>query len=400
MSVHPKAALNTVDINACTSGSPAPTSSYSETSAKDRGRRELTHQKSVGCHILIITPNRINRQQISDSLAHLQYQLIEVDSTEDALTAISNQTMDLILIDLKAPSMGAVAFCELIRKNPATRLVPVFIQATEDDGDAEPRAFAAGTDEFLIGPLKSTALRAHVQATLSLKSLMESQNDSESLLLALAKSVEDRDPDLGQHCQRLAFMSSAMGFALGLPPQDVRSLERAGYLHDIGKLGIPERVLFKTGPLSTQEWTIMRSHSERGERLCACMTSMASVLPIIRHHHERFDGSGYPDGLKGEQIPLLARILQTVDIYDALTTERPYKRAFSPDEALVIMREETKKGWRDPFLVEVFADLLPLFRQSTQVDNARLSLQALGDSLGKYRKNSPHMPGATSRDSL
>jgi putative two-component system response regulator len=219
--------------------------------------------------------------------------------------------------------------------------------------------------------------------------MLESLDDSEAILFSLAKSVEDRDPDLSQHCQRLAMMAAGIGIALGLPAADVRSLQCGGYLHDVGKIAIPDRVLFKAGPLTPDEWQIMKSHAERGERMCACTKSLASVLPIIRHHHEKFDGSGYPDGLKGEQIPLLARILQVADIYDALTTERPYKRAYTSEEALEIMRQETEKGWRDPYLVEVFADLLPVFRHPAAMDPTRTSLQALAVSLEQYRRTEP-----------
>jgi putative two-component system response regulator len=351
-------------------------------------------QSIITCQILIVDPSRSTRDQVRGILADLHHRIIEVESTEDALLALSRGPIDLILIDLHAPNIGAIAFCEIVRRTETTRFVPIFIQAASVDLDQEPRAFTAGVDEFLIAPLKPNALRARVHATLRLKSMMDSLDNSESVLFTLAKSVEDRDPDLGQHCQRLALMASAMGLALGLPEDDVRSLQRGGYLHDIGKIGIPDRILFKAGPLTPSEWEIMKSHSERGERICACMKSLASVLPIIRHHHEKFDGTGYPDGLKGAEIPLLARILQTVDIYDALTTERPYKRAYTPEEALAIMYEETKKGWRDPVLLDVFAELLPLFRHPALADTARLSLSNLSESLEAYRKNSLRQPAA------
>ena len=356
--------------------------------------RDNQDQEVVACQILLVDPNRAGREYIRGILADLHHRLIEVESTEDALLALSRNAIDLILIDLNAPSIGAIPFCEIVRKTEATRFIPIFIEAASGNVDQEPRAFTSGADEFLIAPLKPNALRARVHATLRLKSMMDSLDNSESVLFALARSVEDRDPDLGQHCQRLALMASAMGLALGLPAEAIRSLQRGGYLHDIGKIGIPDRILFKAGPLTPSEWEIMKSHSERGERICACMKSLAPVLPIIRHHHEKFDGTGYPDGLKGEQIPLLARILQTVDIYDALTTERPYKRAFTPEEALAIMYEETKKGWRDPVLLEVFAELLPLFRHPALADTARLSLQNLSESLEIYRKNSLRQPAA------
>jgi putative two-component system response regulator len=139
--------------------------------------------------------------------------------------------------------------------------------------------------------------------------------------------------------------------------------------------------------LTPDEWEIMKSHAERGERICKNMRSLEPVLPIIRSHHERWDGSGYPDGLKGEAIPLLARILQLADIYDALTTERSYKRALKPQEALRVIREEVDKGWRDPRLVELFADLLPMFDAPSSPDFSRLSLHALASSIERFRSD-------------
>ena len=140
----------------------------------------------------------------------------------------------------------------------------------------------------------------------------------------------------------------------------------------------------------------MKSHSERGERICRNMRSLAPVLPIIRHHHERWNGTGYPDRLQGERIPLLARILQLADIYDALTTTRPYKRALTPDEALQVIRDEASKGWRDPRLVELFADTLPVFRTATPPDFSRLSLNALAASIERFRKDPSRSRSRTS----
>ncbi len=348
--------------------------------------------------ILIVDPNDETRRQITSALADLNHELIEVSCTSEALQAIEDDPVDLVMVDAQAPEMGAMAFCQALRRNAVTAIVPIFVVVTPDserdlenqdlkNQDLEAEMFRAGADECFVTPLKQSALCTRVDATLRLKMMMESLDNSEAVLFKLARSVENRDPDLGQHCQRLALMASAMGLALGLPASDIRSLQYGGYLHDIGKVGIPDRVLFKAGPLTPDEWEIMRSHSVRGERICACMKSLAPVLPIIRHHHEKYDGSGYPDGLKGDQIPLLALILQVVDIYDALTTERPYKRAYSPEEALKIMREETQKGWRDPVLVDVFADLLPMFRHTAMGETPQVSLQALADSLEQYRRS-------------
>ncbi len=182
-------------------------------------------------------------------------------------------------------------------------------------------------------------------------------DETEEILFALALAVEQRDLQTGGHCERLAFLAVAMGIAMGLPHQQLVALYRGGYLHDVGKVGIPDSILLKPGPLTAEEWVTMRSHTTRGEEICQHMKSLSAVLPIIRHHHERWDGSGYPDGLRGEQIPLLARIVQIVDIYDALANPRSYKAASTPERALEVIRQETDRGWRDPHIVKVFLQL-------------------------------------------
>ena len=182
-------------------------------------------------------------------------------------------------------------------------------------------------------------------------------DESEGLLFALAQAVEQRDSVTAGHCEGLALTGLALGVGLCLNRPGLLALYRGGYLHDIGKVGIPDSILFKPGPLTAEEWVVMRSHPARGEEICRHVKSFEAVLPIIRHHHERWDGSGYPDGLRGEQIPLLARVLQIVDIYDALTNPRPYKPAFTAKHALRVIEEETARGWRDPEIVKVFFNI-------------------------------------------
>ncbi len=182
-------------------------------------------------------------------------------------------------------------------------------------------------------------------------------DEVEQLLAAVAQSVEQRDNRSAGHCERLALNVLAMGAALSLDRASLLVLYRAGFLHDVGKIGIPDSILFKPGALTAQEWEVMRSHPLRGEDICRPVQAFAPVLPVIRHHHERWDGTGYPDGLRGEEIPLLARVLQIADIYDALTNPRPYKPAYPPQEAIRIIREETERGWRDPDVVRVFLNL-------------------------------------------
>lgn len=181
--------------------------------------------------------------------------------------------------------------------------------------------------------------------------------EAERIFFALAQAVEQRDLHTASHCERLAFMSVAMGIVSGLDRDDLLTLYRGGYMHDVGKVGIPDSVLFKRGRLTAEEWEVMKTHTVRGVEICRHMKSLAPVLPIIRNHHERWDGSGYPDGLRGEEIPLLARLLQVADIYDALISPRPYKEGISAAKALRTMREETARGWRDPQAVELFLKL-------------------------------------------
>ncbi len=340
--------------------------------------------------ILIVDASAVNRQKTRAALVGLDHELIDAGTTSEAIAAISVHRVDLVLIDLLVPELGATEFCRMLKKANATQFLPVFVMAGSDDIEGEVHAIEAGADEFLIAPLRPRAFHARIQTSLRHKAMIESLDDSETVLFSLAQSVEERDPDLGQHCQRLALMGAAMGVTLRLPGQEILALQRGGYLHDIGKVAIPDHVLFKPGPLTPEEWEIMKTHAERGERICSSMRSLAPVLPIIRHHHEKWNGSGYPDGLKGEQIPVLARILQLADIYDALTTSRPYKAALNSDEALAILKEEVAKGWRDPKLVEMFADILPMFRTPVPPDFSRLSLHALAASIERYRKDPGH----------
>ncbi len=348
---------------------------------------KLFHESPSGPfrnRILLADASKARRHQLKETLSGLQAEFYEAVTTGDALTAVSMSRVDLVLIDLNLGEMGAIELCRLLKKTAVMKFLPIFVLSASNEMDSEVRAIEAGADGYFTRPLRPRIFQARVQASLRHKAMIDSLDDSEAVLFSLARSMEDRDPGLGQHCERLALMASAMGSALGLPNQDIVSLQRSGYLHDIGKVAVPDHILFKDGPLNSEEWEVMMAHPGRGERICSTMRSLQSVLPIIRHHHERWDGSGYPDKLKGEEIPLLARILQLADIYDALTTARPYKRAFSASEAIDIIRKEADKGWRDPKLVEQFSEILPMFRTtSSACDISQISLQALAHSLNR-----------------
>jgi putative two-component system response regulator len=201
-------------------------------------------------------------------------------------------------------------------------------------------------------------LVARVRSLLMMKSFVNELERAESVLFALARSIEGKDPYTKGHCERLAENSARLAERIGLSPEETTALRRAGIVHDIGKVAVPDAILLKPGPLTADERAIMQQHPVVGESICAPLKSFRTVLPIIRHHHEKFDGTGYPDGLKGEQIPLTARVLSIIDVYDALTTERPYKPAHPSAEALKTMAEEVQKGWWDAKLFAAFGEML------------------------------------------
>jgi putative two-component system response regulator len=327
--------------------------------------------------VLVVDSEDINRRLLKAIFKTTPYKILEAHRASEATALLQSEKIDLVILDLMLPEMSGPELCRWMKARRATQLIPVLMITNLQGVENEIVGISSGADEFLIKPLHPAVVRTRVRAMLRNKALIDSLEEAETILLALAQTVEHRDKYTGKHCQRLAVASVMLGEALGLPSQDLTALYRGGYLHDIGKIAVPDAILFKQGSLTVQEWEVMKSHPTRGEEICRPMGSLAPVLPIIRSHHERWDGSGYPDGLAGESIPLLARILQVSDIYDALTSERPYKSALSPEEALAVMEEEVRRGWRDPELVPLFA--------STIQTNPTADLTSLEASLENMR---------------
>ena len=308
--------------------------------------------------ILVVDSEEINRRLLKAIFKTAPYRILEARKASEAIALLQSEKIDLVILDLMLPEMSGPDLCRWLRSNRPTQLMPVLMITSAQSVENEIVSISSGADEFLIKPLHPSVVRTRVRAILRNKALIDSLEEAETILFALAQAVERRDRYTGQHCQRLAAISVMLGEALGLSQSDLTALLRGGYLHDVGKIAIPDAILFKQGMLTTEEWDVMRSHPIRGEEICRPMKSLRPVLPIIRNHHERWDGSGYPDGLAGEDIPLLARILQVADIYDALITQRPYKPALSPKEAFAVMEEEVQRGWRDPELVPLFFNII------------------------------------------
>ncbi len=320
--------------------------------------------ESIGAAtILLLDSVKINRQLLKGILKAGHYRILEASQPWEAFQLLEQADVDLIIADIIMPEIGCdmqggLEFCRRIKANRRTRLIPILILTNVQGNESVIASLESGADEFLVKPLQPAVVRTRIRTMLRSKRTLDSLEEAETILFAMAETVEQRDKETGNHCQRLASLSVAFGAALGLPDNDLLALYRGGYLHDIGKIAIPDAILFKRGALNEEEWDVMRSHTVKGEAICHRMRSLAHVLPVIRNHHEKWDGSGYPDGQAGEQIPLLARILQLADIYDALTSCRSYKTAFSHEEAVAMLRKEASMNWRDPELVSVFVELI------------------------------------------
>lgn len=307
--------------------------------------------------VLIVDGLELNRRLLRGILKASNYRILEASRPSEAFALLETEKIDLVMPDLVMPEMSGIEFCGMLKADRRTQLIPILMTTGVQGIENEVAGLESGADEFLIRPLKPSLVRVRVRTLLRNKALIDSLDEAETILFALAQAVEHRDKYTGMHCERLAAYSMALARAMGLSKADQLALFRGGYLHDIGKVSIPDNILFKRGLLTDQEWEVMRQHTVRGEEICRPMKSLAPVLPIIRGHHERWDGTGYPDGLRGQEIPLLARVMQVADIYDALTTSRPYKPAFTHDQAIAMMMEESRRGWRDPELVPLFAEI-------------------------------------------
>lgn len=308
--------------------------------------------------ILIVDDESAARAALEMLLRREGFDVRDASSGEAALAECATFRPDLILLDIMMPGISGFEVCRQIKAKPEMRLTPVVLitglSATEDRIEG----INVGADDFLSKPIDFSELLARTRSLLRLKQYTDELENAETVLFSLALSIEARDPYTRGHCDRLAAMSAQLGQRLRLPEEDIRSLRRGGIVHDIGKVVVPDAVLLKPGALTREEFAVIQKHPAAGERICAPLKTFRSVLPVIRHHHERYDGSGYPDGLRGAETPLSARILQLADVYDALTTDRVYRTAVPAEEALAIMNDEAQRGWWDRELFGIFREMI------------------------------------------
>jgi putative two-component system response regulator len=304
--------------------------------------------------ILVVDDDAQVRDVLTEHLTYLNYAVMRAASAEEALQRLEETTPDLVLTDVHMGGMSGIDLCAKLKGDQRFQLTPVIILTGQSDLKARVAGLAAGADDFFAKPFDLLEIRTRVAALLRVKFLLDQLERAESVITTLGLTIEARDPYTAGHCERLARYAVGLGKALGVDEAMLKALWLGGFLHDLGKIAVPDRILLKNGPLDVEERTVIQTHPGIGADLVHGMRTLDDVSPIIRHHHERFNGSGYPDGLKGEEIPLGARIMAVVDVYDALCTARPYKPALSHDVAIDILVRETEAGSWDPQIVRTF----------------------------------------------
>ena len=323
-----------------------------------RGVEEFLPFSETPLTILLADDNPDVRTALEYMLRAQGYNVVAVGDGDAAVAALEEHQVDLVLLDVLMPGRSGFSVCRHIKSQAETRLIPVVLITGLANPESRVEGIESGADDFISKPLNRDELLARVRSLLKVKRFTDELESAESVLFMLARSIEAKDPYTEGHCDRLSRYSSALAARLALPEDQQIALRRAGIVHDIGKVSVPEHILLKPGPLLAEEREIMESHPVVGERICAPLKSFRMVLPIIRHHHEHQDGTGYPDKLSGDKIPITARIMQIVDVFDALTTNRPYRAALSVDKAFAILREECRRGWWDLRLVNEFEEML------------------------------------------
>jgi len=311
-------------------------------------------RRSAGT-VLVVDDLDANLSALAAVLRFEGYDVLTAANGAEAYDIVLRDQPDLVLSDVRMPVLDGFGLCRQMKADPEICLIPVVLLTGATEAQDRLRAIEAGANDFLTKPIDQSELKARVRSLMQIKHITDELDSAEAVLRSLALMIEVRDAYTEGHCQRLAGYATELGTLLGLPDDDLQALGRGGYFHDIGKIALPDSILLKPSALTPAEFEQVKEHPVVGDRLCGDLRALHRVRSIVRHHHERLDGSGYPDGLSGEAIPLLAQIIGIVDVYDAMTTTRPYRSARSSEEALSELEREVRRGWRRADLVEVFA---------------------------------------------
>ncbi len=308
--------------------------------------------------LLLVDDNGTNIELIKKQLHGNPYDFEDALNGYDALEKIRTWRPDIVLLDLMMPGLSGYDVCRTIKSDKDMRFIPVIVITALSELDDKLKAIDMGADDFLIKPFNKLELATRIRSLLRLKAVYDDLDTSENILFSLARALEAKDKYTRGHSERVARYSRLLAKAVGLSENEQESIWRGGLLHDIGKIGIKEAILHKPGPLTAEEMDHIRTHPIKGYEICAPLKSLTPSLTVIKNHHERFDGCGHPDHLECENIPLPARITSIADSFDAMTTDRPYRKGMRFEEAIHILETERESGQWDPVLVGEFIKLV------------------------------------------
>jgi len=316
-------------------------------------RAEATNHR-----ILVVDDNPYVATLLRQGLTAEGYHVTVAQDGLEALTQVAACRPDLILLDLDLPRLSGSEICRRLKRDPATRLIPIVMVTAQSAFQNKLDAWENGADDFLAKPFHLVEVTARCRSLLRSKRLVEERDSAEAVVFALARAVEAKSPFTHGHSERVTGYTLALAEALRLSTADREVLCKGSLLHDIGKISIPDAILNKPGPLTPEEYDVVKSHAAQGAHIVEPLHSVRDAVPLIRWHHERLDGRGYPDGLSGDRIPLLVRILSVADVYDSLTSQRPYRSPLPLDLCLELLRESASGGGLDPELVGVFTEVV------------------------------------------
>jgi putative two-component system response regulator len=316
----------------------------------DRGER--------GVRVLVVEDNGRSQQLLRELLTNEGYEVTTACDGEEALARIAEQAPDCMLCDLVMPKMDGYEVVRRLKSTEETRLIPVIVITGLADLSHKLTAIEAGADDFLTKPFNALEVTARVRSLVKMKRLNDALESASNVVFALATAIEAKDNYTQGHGERVAVYAVQLAQHCGCTPAEIEAVRKGGVLHDVGKIGCPDAILNKPGPLTPDEFEVVKRHPTHGWEICRHLKSVADALPCIRHHHEKLDGSGYPDHLTGDQIPKAVRIMSIADVYDALASARSYKPAFAPETCFRILRDEAARSWWDKDLVEAFVDCM------------------------------------------
>jgi len=302
---------------------------------------------------LVVEPHAFERDRLRHFLAADGYEPLAARDAQAALEVARRQAPGVVLVDVDLPGRDAAAFTRRMRALPSTRQATIIAVADPRALDEVGSVMAAGVDDFLTRPFGQPELHERLETVARNRAQFLAAEAPDAVLAALVNAVATSHPATASHSHRVARLAANLGAAIGLPPEDLEAVMSGGLLHDVGKIGVPEAVLQKPGPLSGDEWSLIQRHAEAGEAICRPLGMASRLGPIVRHHHERWDGNGYPDGLAGEAIPIGARVVAVVDAFDAMVHDRPYRPGRRPQEAIAEIREAAGRQF-DPMIARRF----------------------------------------------